>query len=677
MSRTDNSSWATRIPFVVRDDARHSDILLQTSDTTWQAYNASPLYHISGTTAVVEGHSLYDYPTFASGATNPRAYKVSYNRSHRERHSGVVLSNLEFLLYSYEYPFIRFLESQGFDVAYTTGRDSDARGSLIRNHRVFATVGHDEYWSGNQRANIEAARDAGVNLAFFSGNSAYWKVRWEDAFHTLVCFKEPAWGGYAPKLDPLAGVTTSLFRDPRFGPPFDGYRPENALLGQLTSIPSGMKAQLSVTEEEGKLRFWRDTPLATEIAVGQSMVVGKNGVPMIGYEMDADVDNGFRPVGLFHLSTSVVDSSTNAEGYGGVPGIPVSSFESGWTSALHSLALYRAPSGALVFSAGTMQLAFGLAYYNGCSGGGCPNGANGEDTSLRQAIVNLFADMDVQPTSLQSDLQTATKSTDSVLPTVVIRSPTTPASAEIGDTVLVAGTASDLGGAVAGVEVSTDGGVTWRPAAGRTAWSYRFSACSLGTRSILARAVDDSGNLGPSSNPTDIQVVSTGAQNFVRNGQFDCGFDDVSDVRGQGFFSSVGQRGSGWFHWSNSATPLKLGNAGLIAGVNLQRIWAAGVGDGVGQNLTLEAGRQYTLQARVLVEACPPGVAAPCSAARARLSIGALGAANDVAAVTSFNNRWETLRVDYTPTQPGVTFVLYSDLPNSVFKVDDVWIVAN
>ena len=46
---------------------------------------------------------------------------------------------------------------------------------------MFMSVGHDEYWSGGQRANVEAARDAGVNLAFFSGNEVFWKTRWEPS----------------------------------------------------------------------------------------------------------------------------------------------------------------------------------------------------------------------------------------------------------------------------------------------------------------------------------------------------------------------------------------------------------------------------------------------------------------------------------------------------------------
>ena len=45
------------------------------------------------------------------------------------------------------------------------GVDVDRFGSLLLNHKVYLDVGHDEYWSGQQRTNVEAARDAGVNLS--------------------------------------------------------------------------------------------------------------------------------------------------------------------------------------------------------------------------------------------------------------------------------------------------------------------------------------------------------------------------------------------------------------------------------------------------------------------------------------------------------------------------------
>src|SRR5262249_11312413 len=157
-----------------------------TSDTTWQAYND------------YGGNSLY------VGSPASRAYKVSYNRP-----LNTALSSPNTWLMTNEYPAIRWLEANGYDVSYTTGVDSDRRGALIRNHRVFLSVGHDEYWSSGQRSNVEAARASSVNLAFFSGGEVFWKTRWEpsiDASHTvdrtLVSYKETHASAQIDPADP-------------------------------------------------------------------------------------------------------------------------------------------------------------------------------------------------------------------------------------------------------------------------------------------------------------------------------------------------------------------------------------------------------------------------------------------------------------------------------------------
>ena len=113
--------------------------------------------------------------------------------------------------------------------ATSAGVDTDRRGGAAREHRTFLSVGHDEYWSGGQRANVEAARDAGVNLAFFSGNEVFWKTRWENsidgpgtAYRTLVCYKETHANA---KIDPTArrgrgpGVTRGSARRPTAAAP--------------------------------------------------------------------------------------------------------------------------------------------------------------------------------------------------------------------------------------------------------------------------------------------------------------------------------------------------------------------------------------------------------------------------------------------------------------------------
>src|SRR4030095_16160024 len=101
-------------------------------------------------------------------------------------------------LFNAEYPMVRWLESNGYNLAYSTGVDSGLRGAApLQQHRSFMSVGHDEYWSAGQRANVEAGRNAGVHLAFFSGNEIFWKTRWENSidgsatpYRTLVSYKE-------------------------------------------------------------------------------------------------------------------------------------------------------------------------------------------------------------------------------------------------------------------------------------------------------------------------------------------------------------------------------------------------------------------------------------------------------------------------------------------------------
>jgi hypothetical protein len=620
--------------FVVRDDARNSDILLQTCDTSWQAYNYGPAYYGGSIPAkrTMDGHSVHDF-------FNPRAYKVSYRRPHlwaltnmAPPHTEIVGDNTVGAVLSYgeEYPMIRFLEANGFDVAYTTGRDSDRRGELIRNHRMFITSGHDEYWSLRQRQHIQAARDAGVNLAFFSGNTAYWKIRWEDDHHTMVVYKERL----GLKLDPLPGVTTGSFRDETFGPPrYDGSLPENELNGLLTTQTSFVERALRVPEADGKLRFWRNTSVAS-LLPGQSATFDG----LLGYQLDGDVDNGFRPSGLFHLSTTEVTDQEDSD------------YELGNTTIPHHLSLYRAASGALVFHAGTMRLQRALAgYYNQA-----PAPA---DARLQQAIVNLFADMGVQPLGLQPGLKVATRSTDFTAPTARVIDPRGGSCAKVEDTVVVSGSAADVGGRVAAVEVSTDGGQAWHPASGRESWTYSFTPCNAGLYSIRARAVDDSGNIGPASSSRVLNVGIPGSVDYVINGSFDCGFEELPDV------GRNARLGLGWFYRSLSGAGLSLNQGGVIPGLNLQRVVARGVGDGIGQHLTLAPGREYTFVARVFVES-----------GRVAVKFGRGDEPTEVLTRTSASDvgSWQTLRAVYVPVEADCTFMISSDRGPATFKVDDV-----
>jgi hypothetical protein len=106
---------------------------------------------------------------------------------------------------------------------------------------------------------------------------------------------------------------------------------------------------------------------------------------------------------------------------------------------------------------------------------------------------------------LQSPLVAATASTDTLAPTTTITAPADGASVPANSSVTVTGTAGDSGGVVGAVEVSTDNGATWHPVAGRGSWSYTWTPTASGTATILARAVDDSGNI--QATPTSRSVT--------------------------------------------------------------------------------------------------------------------------------------------------------------------------
>jgi len=455
---------ASHIPFVVRDDDGSSHLMFQTSDTTWQAYNR------------YGGNDAYggDGP-----ATNSRGHKLSYNRPFTTRADHATES-----VFHAEYPMVRWLEANGYDVSYFTGVDSDRFGAEMLEHEVFLSVGHDEYWSAAQRANVEAARDAGVHLAFFSGNEIYWKIRWESSVdgsgsphRTLVCYKEGTLGdnGCGTKCDPLENVWTGTWRDGcSFRPPADGCRPENAVSGQISWI--GTTHAIEVPEADGKMRFWRNTDIAN-LSPGLIATLPHG---TLGYEWNFEQSTytGFYPPARVWMST------TNADGL------------------THHLSLYRHSSGALVFAAGSVQWSWGLDRNH-------DRGSNPPDVRMQQATVNLLADMGVQPGSLQAGLVAATASTDTIAPTSTVLCPLADSTVARGTAIEILGTAADAGGGVVGaVEVSVDGGATWQRATGRENWRYNWTPSgALGSVTVKSRAADDSVHL---ETPSAEVIVTVG-----------------------------------------------------------------------------------------------------------------------------------------------------------------------
>jgi hypothetical protein len=454
----------SHIPFIVRNDASNSALFFKTSDATWQAYN------------IYGGNSLYVGP----GLSNNHGKKVSYNRPFLTRSGGGGGAAREDWFMNAEYPMIRFLESNGFDVSYTTDLDIARNNAnsinLLLQHKIFISTGHDEYWSKEERNSVEAAKAAGKNLAFFSGNEIYWKTRWENSidgtttpFRTMVCYKEGSLptaqeNACGDKCDVSTNEWTGLWRDGcNYTGVTDACKPENALSGQISW--DGIPGTLTVPDTYKNLRFWRNTAVAT-LGTGATQTL-TNGT--LGYEWDWYQYTNTYPPGRVRMSSTTLDGR------------------------IHNLSLYKdVTSKALVFGAGTVQWAWGLDVnhdINETSNGGPA------DQNMQQATINLFADMGAQPATIQSPLTIATQSTDITPPVTTITSPANGTQIPESATFNITGTATDVGGVVAGVEVSVDGGLTWQPATGTTSWSFSWLPTVQGTVTIKSRAFDDIGNL--------------------------------------------------------------------------------------------------------------------------------------------------------------------------------------
>ncbi len=90
----------------------------------------------------------------------------------------------------WEQPFVAWAERNGYPIEYAVSSDLEFHPEILQDYRLVLSVGHDEYWSSPMRDHLEAFIARGGNVAFFSGNTAFWQVRSEDNGRALVCWKE-------------------------------------------------------------------------------------------------------------------------------------------------------------------------------------------------------------------------------------------------------------------------------------------------------------------------------------------------------------------------------------------------------------------------------------------------------------------------------------------------------
>src|SRR3989442_2604094 len=180
----------------------------------------------------------------------------------------------------------------------------------------------------------EAARDAGVNLGFFNANAVYWQVRFEPsaagvANRVMVCYRDAA-------IDPVYGPTTTTeWRSPPVN------RPEQTLMG----------IQFSAQLQGNTNTAYVVTNSSHWVYAGTGFKDGDVVPGIVGYEVDSYMPSYPPP----NSANQTLLSRSPVPGTGGV------------TSYANS-AIYQAPSGAWVFTAGTLSWSWALDNIDGYHG---------------------------------------------------------------------------------------------------------------------------------------------------------------------------------------------------------------------------------------------------------------------------------------------------------------------
>ncbi len=158
--------------FVVTPGARTPEVVVQTSEFCWQAYNrwpdgASCLYDTSWWVAKL--WPLMETADTRTRVSQERPYGIRKWDSSPDLLANVIGSG-EYL--QWEFPIAYWLESRGYDVGYTTNLDTH-RDGIPAGAKAWISAGHDEYWTDAIHRHAATARERGTSLLFLSGNAAF------------------------------------------------------------------------------------------------------------------------------------------------------------------------------------------------------------------------------------------------------------------------------------------------------------------------------------------------------------------------------------------------------------------------------------------------------------------------------------------------------------------------
>ena len=358
-------------------------IILVLATTTWNAYNdwGGPSLYTGGTQVSFErplARGFLDKPEPKRRKMQPEPDREALWYFEWAEPLGLSVWSGGAGWATWERDFVRWAETSGYELDVATGEDLEQHPEVLDGHRLYLSVGHDEYWSRGMRETLDAFTDAGGNAAIFSGNTCFWQVRFDEGVRSMTCFK------YRADEDPVVGTAD----EPLVTGPWSDRRiawPETRTIGLTFTHGGYSRYGLGVPAGSGAYTVWRPEHWAfegTDLRYGDEL--GRADA-IVAYEVDGveltlrdglPVPTGAdgAPDGLEILATAPArlwsqheQPSRYAHEPGELENTAMAVFGPGWRDQVHRVTnnhacvgVFAKPSGGTVFNAGVTDWTCGM-----------------------------------------------------------------------------------------------------------------------------------------------------------------------------------------------------------------------------------------------------------------------------------------------------------------------------
>ncbi|MEI6294781.1 MAG: N,N-dimethylformamidase beta subunit family domain-containing protein [Actinomycetes bacterium] len=157
VSKLPGGKFESSAPLIIRAPLSNSTLALVHSTMTWAAYNT------------FGGRSLYVGP----GISKKQKY---YERSRIVSMDRPLAGSGNELLFRDALPIVQLAEKENISLDQFADTDINASPAILSHFAGVVWSGHPEYWTQTLFNAAIAARNSGVNLAFFGANTAYWRA---------------------------------------------------------------------------------------------------------------------------------------------------------------------------------------------------------------------------------------------------------------------------------------------------------------------------------------------------------------------------------------------------------------------------------------------------------------------------------------------------------------------